>query len=99
MRIARELVVVANRGDALLEAALRGDSERAITLIEQALHAYRAALTVYTKEAAPRPWAGVQNMRGRALTELAIRSDHMEAKQLLRQAVDGYRVALDTSLA
>ena len=84
-----------NLGIALGELAERSKGAQASRyLLQQALHAYRNALQVRTREQLPQGWASTQNNLGNALRSLAGRSKGAQASQYLQQAVDAYCNAL-----
>ena len=60
--------------------------------LEQAVEAYRAALTVHTRERAPLQWAKVQSSLGLALRELADRETGLDR---LMQSLAAHHAALD----
>jgi hypothetical protein len=78
----------------LSDQAARSEGAAAVDLLAQAVTAYRAALTVYTREQLPQHWAATQNNLGAALWNQAERSEGAAAVDLLAQAVTAFRAAL-----
>jgi tetratricopeptide (TPR) repeat protein len=76
-----------------LGSALRTLGERRGNddLLDQAITAYRAALTEYTQDRVPLNWATTQNNLGNALRALGERRGN---EDLLDQAITAYRAAL-----
>ncbi len=83
-----------NLGNVLQEQGARTGSEAGRLLLAQAVDAYRAALTVYTKDALPQDWAITQNNLGAVLQEQGTRTGSEAGRLLLAQAVDAFRAAL-----
>ena len=83
-----------NLGITLSEQAVRSEPQKARTLLQEAADAYRAALTVHTRERLPQDWAMTQNNLGTTLQEQALRSEPQEARTLLQEAAEAYRAAL-----
>ena len=81
-------------GNAHSQLGIRVAGEAAQQHLERAVAAYRAALTVYTKQALPQDWAGTQNNLGLALRDQASQSQGGEGTELLRLAVSAFREAL-----
>ncbi|MCA3562577.1 MAG: hypothetical protein IOC82_16290 [Aestuariivirga sp.] len=72
-----------NLGTAL---AIRGQREARTARLEQAVEAYRAALSEWTHDREPLQWAGVLGNEGMALLTLAERTeDPAQARQALEQ--------------
>ena len=71
-----------------------GERERGTKRLEQAVDAYRAALTVYTRDRVPDEWARTQNNLGNALLALGKRES---GTKRLEQAAAAYRAALSMS--
>ena len=63
-------------------------------MVAEAVAAYGAALTVYTKEQLPQLWAGTQNNLGNVLCEQGICTGGEAGKELIRQAITAYELAL-----
>ena len=76
-----------------LGIALRrlGERESGTARLEEAVAAYRAALTEWTRERVPLDWAMTQNNLGIALTRLGERES---GTARLEEAVEAYRAAL-----
>ena len=72
----------------------RTDGESSLALLGQAVDAFRAALTVYTKEAMPADWATAQNNLGNALSVRGQRMGGEAGLVMLGEAVDAFRAAL-----
>ena len=81
-------------GIALQVQGQRSGGEAGVALLEAAVEAFRAALTVYTPEALPAQWAMTQNNLGVALQEQGQRSVGETGVALLEAAVVAYRAAL-----
>ena len=62
--------------------------------LNEAVEAYRQALTVYTRDDLPQPWATTQNNLGIALWALGERLGGPEGLRRLSEAVEAYRQAL-----
>ena len=62
--------------------------------LNEAVEAYRQALTVYTRNDLPQDWAGTQNNLGLVLTDLGARQEGPEGLRRLNEAVEAYRLAL-----
>lgn len=83
-----------NLGNALLELGNRlGSPEYALPLWAEAMNAYYAALTVYTKDSNKLPWAQTINGLGNALLYSGLRSTGSKRKRLLRDAIEVYKCA------
>src|SRR5439155_66426 len=81
-----------NLGNALEALPARSPDERAAAL-DEAIGAFREALTVYTKDRYPVEWATTLNNLGYALLASAARSPE-ERTAALREAIAAYRDAL-----
>ena len=68
-----------------------GERESGTARLEEAVEAYRAALTERTRERVPLDWAGTQNNLGNALASLGERES---GTARLEEAVAAYRAAL-----
>ncbi|HEX2151317.1 MAG TPA: hypothetical protein VHG31_04885, partial [Stellaceae bacterium] len=68
-----------------------GERESGMARLEEAVAAYRAALTEYTRERVPLDWAATQNNLGSALLRLGERGS---GTARLEEAVAAYRAAL-----
>ena len=68
-----------------------GERESGTARLEEAVEAYRAALTEWTRERVPLDWAGTQNNLGNALGVLGERES---GTARLEEAVAAYRAAL-----
>ncbi|MBX3334366.1 MAG: hypothetical protein KF876_09590 [Nitrospira sp.] len=79
----------------LKDQGTRTEGEAGVTLLAEAVKAYRASLTVYTKEQLPQYWAITQNNLGNALNEQSVRTGGKEGKELMRQAINAYGLALE----
>jgi tetratricopeptide (TPR) repeat protein len=64
------------------------------TYLQAAVAAFRAAMTVYTKEQLPQDWARIQSNLGVALRNQGIRTAGEEGSHLLAEAVAVQRAAL-----
>ena len=62
--------------------------------LAEAVAAYRAALTVYTKAQLPQQWATTQNNLGTVLHKQGIRTGGEAGRELIRQAITAYELAL-----
>ena len=62
--------------------------------LNEAVEAYRQALTVYTRDDLPQDWARTQNNLGLALWGLGVRQGGPEGLRRLNEAVAAYRLAL-----
>jgi tetratricopeptide (TPR) repeat protein len=74
--------------------ATLGERESGTDRLEQAVAAYRAALTEYTRERVPLQWATTQNNLGGALMVLAERTDD---ERMARTALAQIELALATA--
>jgi hypothetical protein len=83
-----------NLGTALTRMGERLAGAEGARRLEEAVAAYRAALTVYTREALPQDWAMTQNNLGTALTRMGEREGGTEGARRLAEAVEAYRQAL-----
>jgi tetratricopeptide (TPR) repeat protein len=83
-----------NLGAALSAQAGLAEGAARAALLEQAVAAYRAALTVRTRESAAPDWAATQNNLGNALRAQAELAEGAARAALLEQAVAAYRAAL-----
>jgi tetratricopeptide (TPR) repeat protein len=83
-----------NLGIALQSQGERQTGEEGVSLLGQAVEAYREALTVFTREQLPQQWATTQNNLGIALRSQSERMAGEEGVRLLGQAVEAYRQAL-----
>ena len=81
-------------GNSLLEAGIRTEGADIQKFLGEAVTAYRAALTVYTKEQLPLQWAMIQNNLGIVLREQGIRVGGEAGTRLLAESVAAYREAL-----
>jgi tetratricopeptide (TPR) repeat protein len=81
-------------GNAAREVGIRSKGDSIHHHLQTAVAAYRAALTVYTKDQLPQDWAMTQNNLGNVLRDQGIRTGGEEGTQLLAQAVEAYRAAL-----
>src|SRR5262249_32075434 len=82
-----------NLGLVLREQGIRTDGEAGTRLLAEAVEAYRAALTVYTKEALPQRWARTQDNLGLALVDEGTRTDGEAGTRLLTEADAAHRAA------
>jgi hypothetical protein len=78
----------------LQQQGIRTEGEAGAELLFQAVAAYRAALTVYTRDSLPQDWARTQNNLGIVLQQQGIRTEGEAGAELLSQAVAAYREAL-----
>ena len=62
--------------------------------LNEAVEAYRQALTVYTRDDLPQDWATTQNNLGTTLRDLGERLGGPEGQRRLNEAVEAYRQAL-----
>ena len=81
-------------GNSLREAGIRAKGADTQKFLQDAVTAYREALTVHTKEALPQQWATTQNNLGLVLWDQGTRTDGEAGTKLLAQAVEAYRAAL-----
>ena len=84
-----------NLAVALQEQCIRAEGEAGLTLLAEAVTAYRAALEVRTRDAMPVDWAMIQNNLGNALRAQGIRAEGEAGLTLLAEAVTAYRAALE----
>jgi tetratricopeptide (TPR) repeat protein len=85
-------------GNAFSQLPVGYDPAQAETLRpnkDYSVAAYRAALEVYTRDAAPSDWAMTQNNLGVALRAQANLAEGEERARLLSEAVAAYRLALE----
>jgi len=78
----------------LQEAGIRTKGADIQNFLGEAVAAYRAALTVWTKDQLPQGWAGTQNDLGNGLRDQGTRTSGEAGTRLLAEAVDAYRAAL-----
>jgi tetratricopeptide (TPR) repeat protein len=83
-----------NLGNALGRLGVREGGARGLASLEEAVSAYRAALTVRTEKDMPAAWAMTQNNLGSALQALGRRESGAQGLASLRKAVAAYRAAL-----
>ena len=83
-----------NLGNVLQILSERTGGEAGFALLGQAVAAYRAALTVYTKAAMPTEWAMTQNNLGIVFTRQGERTGGDAGLDLLHQAVAAFHAAL-----
>lgn len=76
------------------DVGIRTEGERIHRHLANAVAAYRAALTVRTKEALPQDWATTQNNLGTVLADQGARTRGEEGKRLFKQAIESYQLAL-----
>ena len=81
-------------GNSLQEAGIRTKGADIQNFLRDAVTAYRAALTVYTKGQLPQDWAMTQNNLGNVLREQGILTGGEAGANLLAEAVTAYRAAL-----
>ena len=81
-------------GIPLNEAGIRTKGEDIQKFLGESSAAFRAALTVRTKEQLPQDWAATQNNLGNALREQGTRTGGEAGTRLLAEAVAAYRAAL-----
>ena len=81
-------------GNALQVQAQRTEGPGGTALLNDAIHAHRDALTVYTKANHRVPWAGTQNNLAGALSDQARRNESPDSAALLSESVQAYRGAL-----
>ena len=81
-------------GNVLQRQGERTGGEAGLTLLADAVAAYRAALTVRTHAAMPADWAMTQNNLGNALATQGERTGGEAGLVLLAEAVAAYRAAL-----
>ncbi|MEL7468133.1 MAG: helix-turn-helix transcriptional regulator [Pseudomonadota bacterium] len=84
-----------NLAIALQEQGTRAEGEAGLTLLADAVTAYRTALEVRTRDAMPVDWATTQNNLGNALQEQGIRAEGEAGLTLLSEAVTAFRAALE----
>ncbi|MGB8191155.1 MAG: hypothetical protein WCF67_04505 [Chitinophagaceae bacterium] len=87
--------IQANLGNALGEQGERANNEEGVTLLTQAVAAYRAALEVVRKEDLPQHWAMIQNNLAGALRLQATHSPRSTKTILLTQAATACRAAFE----
>ena len=81
-------------GNSLQEAGIRAKGEDIHKFLRESVTAYRAALTVYTKEQLPQQWAMTQNNLGKVLGGQGTRTTGEAGTRLLAESVAAYRAAL-----
>ena len=81
-------------GNSLQEAGIRTKGADIQKFLGEAVTAYRAALTVYTKEQLPQQWAGAQTNLGNVLGAQGTRTSGEAGTRRLAEAVDAHREAL-----
>jgi tetratricopeptide (TPR) repeat protein/uncharacterized DUF497 family protein len=81
-------------GNALSIQGERAGGEAGITLLADAVAAYRSALLVYTEAAMPADWAVTQNNLGNALRTQGERTPGEAGLKLLADAATAFRAAL-----
>ena len=81
-------------GNSLREAGIRAEGTDIQKFLDEAVAAYRDALTVYTKEQLPQQWAMTQNNLGNVLGHQGTRTGGEAGTRLLAEAVQAYRDAL-----
>ncbi len=76
--------------------ALLNHGERfgGLTSLQQAIDAYRVALTVYTEKDMPAKWAETQNCLGNSFSILGNREGGEGGRESLQHSLDAYRAAL-----
>ena len=79
---------------ALQNQGTRTGGEDGTRLMAEAVAAYRAALTIYTKADHPVDWAMTQNNLGTALQDQGTRTGGEDGTRLRAEAVTAYRTAL-----
>ena len=84
-----------NLGVTLGDQGIRTGGEAGANLLAEAVTAYRAALTIYTKEQLPQDWAGTQNNLGATLGDQGTRTGGEAGKALIRQAINAYELAFE----
>jgi tetratricopeptide (TPR) repeat protein len=84
-----------NLANALSDQAPQAEGAEAVTVLGQAVEAYRQALEIRTREHFPQDWAATQYNLGAALEELGTRSGAEEGRKPLEDAVAAYRSALE----
>ena len=80
-------------GNSLQEAGIRTQGADIQNFLRDAA-AYRAALTVRTKERLPQQWASTQNNLGIVLSNQGTRTGGEASKELIRQAINAFELAL-----
>jgi tetratricopeptide (TPR) repeat protein len=83
-----------NLGNTLQTQGRRTGGSEGLRLLDEAIAAYRDALTVYTRDDMPTGWAITQNNLGNALQIQGERTDGDEGLRLLDEAAAAYRDAL-----
>jgi tetratricopeptide (TPR) repeat protein len=83
-----------NLGIVLRTQGERTGGDAGLTLLSEAVDAYRAALTLRTQAAMPAQWAMTQNNLGNVLSTQGARTGDDAGLALLSEAVDAYRAAL-----
>jgi len=83
-----------NLGNALAALGERATGAEGIEALNQAVAAYRAALTVHTESEMPADWAMTQSNLGATLETLGTRAGGAEGIEALNTAVAAYRAAL-----
>ena len=63
-------------------------------LFDEAMQAYREALTVHTKAQLPQQWASTQYNLGTVLLNQGMRTGGEAGKALIREAIHAYELAL-----
>jgi hypothetical protein len=82
-------------GNSLREAGIRTKGADIQKFLGDAVAAYRAALTVRTKDQLPQDWAMTQNNLGIVLRNQGTRTGGEAGKELIRQAINAYELALE----
>lgn len=83
-----------NLGNTLATLGGRTGGTVGLDVLAEAVAAYRAALTVLTREAMPAQWATTRNNLGSALQRQGKRTDGAAGLDLLAEAVAAFRAAL-----
>jgi tetratricopeptide (TPR) repeat protein len=81
-------------GNSLQEAGIRTKGADIQKFLSESVTAYRAALTVHTKDQLPQDWAMTQNNLGNVLRNQGIRTGSEAGKELIRQAINAFDLAL-----
>ena len=84
-----------NLGLVLWDQGTRTGGEAGTQLLDEAVTAYRDALTVYTKAQLPQQWASTQYNLGNVLQNQGTRTGGEAGKVLIREAIKAYELALE----
>jgi tetratricopeptide (TPR) repeat protein len=83
-----------NLGNVLQTQGERTGGPDGLRLLDEAVTAYRDALTIHTRDAMPAQWAMTQNNLGNTLEIQGDRTGGQEGRRLLAEAVTAHRDAL-----